>query len=183
MQITRSTTAQQFIAGTQWQMGSGNQFGFGQAFDYFLCAVPLHVLNRDDTSSPWTATNNQRTVLESWLQAIDFTKPINPNRVIEANQRLIQFRFHGEPRSAKGNWYTWLSADVDKAGLPDGQTAVRLYRVTARVHCLETTVADAFSGWNPNPPKGRDYRHGGAKQLFIYRDGSAAAAVQLIGGS
>lgn len=182
MQVTRQTTAEEFIQRSGWEMGAGSPLEFQKAFRFFLDRVPLDVLNRADASSPWGPPGTRRTTLLSWLQAIDFTRPVNPARLITQNEWVKQVRFPDEPLQAKGDWFTWLWSGVDRMGLPEGQTADRIYRVARPITCLEARIADAFAGW-VEVSANRDYRHGGAVQLFIYRNGPEASALQLMGGA
>ena len=182
MQVTRSTTVQQFISGTGWELGAGNRQDLEKALRFFLEHVPLNVLNAADASSPWGPPQSRRTTLVSWMQAIDFTHPVNPKRQLQARERVKQVRFPMDPMNAKGDWFTWLSGDVDRMALPDGQSSDRIYEVTRPITCLESRVADAFAGWT-HVHANRDYRRGGAVQLFIYRNAPESAALKLIGGA
>lgn len=184
MIITPATSWQQFSESTQWVFGSDfEKSAFALAFNYFVKNVPITHLNGTDSSSPWGPASGPRTRLYSWMQAIKFSAGVNPSRVIDAGQRLKQFRFHGEPLHARGDWFTWASTHVSATALPDGQTAVRFFKVTRPIVCLESTVADAFTGWAGVPGVSKDYHHGGGKQLFIFRNGPEAMSLEFDGGA
>lgn len=113
----------------------------------------LEVLNGQDTSSPWgPTTNSPRTTLFSWLQAINMSCPVVPNRVLTPSDlrgrpaRVKQFRWPGDPPRARGDWYTWEESPSGMMGLPAGQSDERYFEVVRPVTCLETTIADAFTG-------------------------------------
>jgi hypothetical protein len=181
MDVTRSTTANEFIEATKWHIsGPQERDGFTQAFDFFLRNIPTDRLNDRDTSSPWTPGSGPRTLLISWLQGIYFGERVNPNRSF-THGRLKQFRNRQEKLGVQGNWFTFESTRVSTTGLPDGQDSVRIYEVVSPIVCLESTAADVYAGWNPSvPPR---YAHGGARQLFIDNKGPYATSLRLVGGA
>ena len=185
MIITRSTTVDDYIAGTGcWQDASPTErTNLARALRYFVRHVPLHVLNEPDHSSPWGPVRGRRTRLLSWLQAIAMSNVVNPSRVLWPDQRLRQFRVFGEPMTRLGNWFTWESTPLAQLALPAGQTVERVVRVTRIIWCLECTVGDAFAGWaRPSDRPFADYRHGGGRQLFIYRDGIGQLSLERVEG-
>lgn len=197
MEVTRRTTAEEFAAGTGWHFACRSQEPrFRAAFDYFmqLSNVPLAVLNKPETDPEvrvgvghrraWGPPSGSRwTWLFSRIQAINLSCSVNPRRGLVRTSRLKQYRWPGEPMKKQGDWFTWESTRLRVMGLPDGQTAIRIFEVIRPVMCLESTIADAFTWWAGKPGQSRDYHHGGGKQLFVYGGGPDASAFRVIGGA
>ncbi|CAN5820855.1 hypothetical protein BH11PLA1_BH11PLA1_00140 [soil metagenome] len=181
MQITRNTTVEEFLTKTKWELETpAEKPALAAALKYFAEHVPESVLNAPDNSSPWTPPGTTRTRLISWLQGIRLALGVNPQRRLNMNERVVQWRLRSDPPTARGDWFTWLSSSNSKLGIPAKQTAVRIFEVTAPITCMESTASDAFCGWVAD---GDAYRAGGAKQLFIYRDSAAARTLKLVGGA
>lgn len=118
------------------------------------------------------------------MQSIDFTETVFPS-VLSAGTILRCYRWRSDPYEPRprGNFYTRTSPQ-SKLGLPESQSSRRTYRLTRSVHCLETTVSDAFSWLAVDANQARNevftdrYFHGGGRQLFIY---DAAHCLTLVG--
>lgn len=175
MIVTSRTTADEFLRQTQWQLDApSDRDRFETAFKYMLRHVPLGVLNLPDHSSPWTPGGGHRTKLVSWLQGIRFSAPVNADESVSKGTVLKQFRLVSDPPGARGNWFTAAPSQLQFMALPQGEYRADYYIAATNFRCLLSRISDAFAGWSNAPDP---YRHGGAKQFFIYAGGQLASCL------
>jgi hypothetical protein len=171
--IHRPFTLDEYIAYTGWEVpGVIYKRNMGLALDYFQKNVPLPVLKQRVERGPWTLPVGGEVIrLTSWMQAIDYGKPVDPNCLVPANYVLIAFRVDSDIRKeqARGNWYTYQTTQQNTVAIVHDQERKRLYKVVAPIKCLKTTVADAYVDWARQRGVNPEYRAGGGIQLFLWQ--------------
>ena len=140
-----------------------------RALAYLQEAVkPRSILREQDDAGPWNLRiNGVKIKLLNWLQGIDFTKPVNPNRLINKGDPLIAYKDPSvRPGRVRGNWYTFPSTRQENVAIHSTQTGLHKFKARVAFTCMQSTASDAFVGWVRDMPA--EYRHGGAQQLFIW---------------
>ncbi len=192
MKLDKTTTFDDFIRDSGWDYMGRNPVWVEMAYDFFVRTLGLDYLNltsqdpalpsdrRDSPTNPAGIPQGERTNLISFMQAINFTRPVNPHRILRKNDLVMQLRFVGDRVWQVGDWFTYATGPVGPLALPDGQHWRRVFRVTRPIICLESIAADNFTDWHGVRRErshyydavGRkltDYHHGGGTQLFIYQ--------------
>jgi hypothetical protein len=172
-------TLEQFLAYTGWEKPIGVAAdGMRTALNFYQDKVPRNVLMAQvDRASPLAPKTIHGPVIKlvELMQAIDFTKPV-ARYTAQRNERFKQVRRSDAKATDKpsGNWFTFLSSNVESLGLPGNQSREYVYVVMQTVEGLKTTVADAFT-WQrtrPGETTADKYFHGGGMQLFVWEPGS-----------
>lgn len=166
-------TVDELIAATGWEVEYPKPFyiqNMTAAWRFFHVSFRASFLWTARTDAPpWVLRiNSQPYRIVSWMQAINFTKPVNNLRVIRKGSEVDSYRRPKEKAgSILGNWFTFPSNHVDKLAIPSGRYTLHKFKAKVDFICLQSTVADAYCDWLPDRPP--QYRHGGGQQLFIPR--------------
>lgn len=107
------------------------------------------------------------TKIMTWLQAIDFSRAVDPNQWFNRGEIIKRFRKPSHPRFEGGNWYTTEHGKLDQLALPKGLYSPDYYYVNTSFRCLRTKASDAMITWIRTHDVNR-YSGGGETQLFIY---------------
>jgi hypothetical protein len=162
-------TIDEILQYTGWHVPSpAYKDNMQRALDYFQKVVPRSILRAQDDSGPWNLRiNGTKIKLLNWMQGIDFSKSLNPQRMINKGDPLIAFK---DPAiklgRVRGNWYTFPSGRHEAVAIHSTQTRMHKFRARAGFVCMLSYASDAFVGWVQDMPA--EYRHGGAQQLFIW---------------
>jgi hypothetical protein len=168
-------TLDQFLAYSGWQITPGaNRAGMQTALDFYQDKIPRAVLTAQvGAASPLAPKTVHGPVIKlvELMQAIDFSQPVS-RYTAQKNERFKQVRRQNEAALDKprGNWFTFLSTQVNTLGLPGNQSREHVYVVDRPVEGLKTTVADAFTWTRPQPNETTQdkYLRGGAMQFFVW---------------
>jgi hypothetical protein len=162
-------TIDEIIQYTNWPVPSPiYRENLRRALLYLQQVVPKTVLRGQDDSGPWNMRiNGMKIKLLNWLQGIDFSKPVNPQRMVNKGDPLIAFKDPSiPPGQAYGNWYTFPSTRQESVAIHSTQARLHKFKARTGFTCMQSTASDAFVGWVRDMPA--EYRHGGAQQLFIW---------------
>ena len=162
-------TIDELIQYTHWPVPSPTyRENLRRALVYFQQVVPRAVLRQEDDAGPWNLRiNGVKFKLLNWLQGMDFSEPVNPQRMVNKGDPLIAFKDPSiRPGQVRGNWYTFPSTRQGNVAIHSTQTQPHKFKARVAFTCMQSTASDAFVGWVRDMPA--EYRRGGAQQLFIW---------------
>jgi hypothetical protein len=162
-------TIDEIIQWTNWVVPTpAYRDNMRRALAYFQQVVPKTVLRQEDNAGPWNLRiNGMKIKLLNWMQGIDFSQPVNPQRMVNKGDPLVAFKDPSIPAGhAYGNWYTFPSTRQDNVAIHSTQIQLHKFKAQRSFMCMQSTASDAFVGWVRDMPA--EYRHGGATQLFIW---------------
>jgi hypothetical protein len=165
-------TIDQIIEYTGWRVPSpAYKENMRQALDYFQRVVPRSILRQQDDAGPWNLRiNGTKIKLLNWMQGLNYNQPVNTQRVINKGDPLIAYKDPSvQPGRVRGNWYTFPSTRQGEVAIHSTQTGLHKFKAQVQFTCMLSTASDAFVGWVQGMPA--EYRHGGARQLFIWDAG------------
>ena len=169
-------TVDQLVAYSGWHLPSPmHRENLRVALEYFQRVVPRDVLRQPNDAGPWNLRiNGVKIKLLNWLQGIDLSITVDPNRRVNFRDLLIAFRDPLASTHGLGNWYTFPSTTADTVAIHSTQTRLHKFKAKTAFTCLHSRASDAHVAWLSHLPA--EYRRGGAEQLFVWNAGQLLEA-------